>query len=90
MNTQDVQTLTPIEAQAELKELLQARPDAPWDSQESLLWRARTALLELWLVLHPVPNQTQSAACHPTPTRLHGSRQKLELPRVRLRSGVIA
>ena len=59
MNLEDVQTLTREEAQAELDDLLNAPPQAPWDSQEAMLWRARKALLELWIVSNQSPTKKE-------------------------------
>lgn len=82
--------LTPQEAEAELQQLLAARPCAPWESQESLTWRERKAMLELWLSLHLVPKQTNNQP--ESPIDLPAPRPRRQTRRLRpvRRCGVIA
>lgn len=82
--------LTPQEAAGELQQHLAATPDKPWESPATLAWRERKAMLELWLFLHPVPNQANSRHESPISLPVPRSRQKPRRLRPMRRCGVIA
>ena len=90
MNPIPVHKLTPLEADAELQQMLRSGPPAfPWAARESEAFRTRKVQLELWLILYPAPGLPveESPLELPAPRRPH--RRSIHLRRHRV-FGVIA
>lgn len=75
------------------RHLLQ-KPEGPWESAPVLVWRERKAMLELVMLIHPVPNQANSEpetpVSLPAPRSRQSERRKPRHLRPFRRIGVIA